>query len=422
MINYKIVKCYKLLFFLKNYKNNISFSIGIGFFVISLSLLIIFMTMIFEGTKTLFLNHLKKIVKENKLIKSKQEKIGKNNDRLIDTKIEIEKKEDVKNELNNSDMIKEKDEKNIGNIKLSEEVLVVKKTKIRSKVKHKTSITKRRGNKGIKINSINLNSMNGEEYLNSNKSRNPLKMIIKDKQNRNMVKLIKEEKKMNGKEIDQLSYFKAKDMDDRHFFLMLFSILIVKIELIHIIISPDDYTNRCLLFNIYLLSCYIDLLLNCLFYNDYAISQKYHCNGQLEFVTSLIMSLLSNIFTYILTYLISYLTNYPSTIDTILKEVKIVNIYNYITKKLRKVMITKFESLLIIEILLGSFMVYYLFIFNVINSKSIISFLLNYLYSQLESLLYALGISLIVSLLRKISLLYNTKRLYIISYYINEHF
>ena len=422
MINYKIVKCFQLLFFVKNYKNNISFYIGIVFFVISLSLLIIFIAMIFEATKTLFYNHLKKIVKENKLIKSKKEKIDINNGRFIDSKMEIEKKEDVKNELNNSDVIKEKDEKNIENIKLSEEVLVVKNNKIRNKVKHKTSITKRRGKRDIQINNINLNSMNCEEYSNSNKSRNPLSMFIKDKHKRNTVKLIKEEKKMNGKEINQLPYYKAKDVDDRHFFLMLYSILTVKIELIHIVISPDDYTNRCLLFNIYLLNCYIDLLLNCLFYNDYAISQKYHCNGHLEFITSLIMSLLSNIFTYILTYLISYLTNYPSIIDAILKEVKNIKTYNYITKQLRKVMITKFESLLIIEILLGLFMVYYLFIFNVINSKSINSFLLNYLYSQLESLLYALSLSLIVSLLRKISLLYNTKRLYIISSYINEHF
>ena len=66
-------------------------------------------------------------------------------------------------------------------------------------------------------------------------------------------------------------------------------------------------------------------------------------------------------------------------------------------------------------------MVYYITIFSIINSKSINSFLLNYLYSQLESLLMAFGISLIVAILRRISLSCQVKRLYLASLYFNEH-
>jgi hypothetical protein len=62
--------------------------------------------------------------------------------------------------------------------------------------------------------------------------------------------------------------------------------------------------------------------MNCLLYNDYAISQKYHKNGTLDFITSLIISLLSNIFTSILIYFINFLTNYPNFIEAIIKEIK----------------------------------------------------------------------------------------------------
>ena len=67
-------------------------------------------------------------------------------------------------------------------------------------------------------------------------------------------------------------------------------------------------------------------------------------------------------------------------------------------------------------------MAYYIFLFSTINSKSINSFLLNYLLSQLESLIYSFGISLMISILRKISLTFHIKRMYIISIYLNEQF
>ena len=54
---------------------------------------------------------------------------------------------------------------------------------------------------------------------------------------------------MNNKEMNELSYFKAKNIDKRNYFVILFSILCTKIELISNIIYPEDYSNRYLLFN-----------------------------------------------------------------------------------------------------------------------------------------------------------------------------
>ena len=142
----------------------------------------------------------------------------------------------------------------------------------------------------------------------------------------------------------------------------------------------------------------------------------------MEFITSLVISFLSNIFTCILFYIIEYLVNFTYIIDSIIKEVKNVKDYLSILIKLFKIMNIKLMFLLILEIVFGLFMVHYIFIFSSINSKSINSFLLNYLLSQLESLIYSFGLSLIISILRKISLIFHIKRLYIISIYLNEHF
>ena len=267
----------------------------------------------------------------------------------------------------------------------------------------------------INNNDVNpKNSNNIKKQINTNNINNNYNIRINENENKDI--------EINDKEKNELPYFKAYKIDNRNFFKILFSIFLTKIDLLENIFSPEEYSNRFLLFSVYLLSLYLDLLMNCLLYNDYAVSQKYHCNGNLEFITSFIISLLSNIFSFILSYFINYLGNFSDIIDMIIREIKRTKEYLLVIIKLFRIMKIKYYFLLILEIILGLFMVYYLFVFSAINSKSINSFLLNYLYSQIESLIYSVCISIIISLLRRISLLFQLKRLYIISMYINEHF
>jgi len=191
----------------------------------------------------------------------------------------------------------------------------------------------------------------------------------------NKIEEKKSNKIINSSELNNLSYFKAIKEDNRNFIKLYLSIFFNKIDLIQIIFFPEDYSNIFLLFNIYIIDLYIDLLMNGILYNDYAVSQKYHNNGTLGFMTSLIISLFSNIITNILIFFLKYLVDYHEIIDAIIKEIKRINIYFNIIMKLFKLITLKFIVLFIIEILLGLFMIYYLFIFGVITSKSINSFI-----------------------------------------------
>ena len=227
------------------------------------------------------------------------------------------------------------------------------------------------------------------------------------------------EKKTINNEFNNIVYFGEKN---REFYNIFLSVFYQKIEIIQFIFFPDDYTSRFMLFNLYTISLYIDLLMNCILYNDYAISQKYHNEGTLEFITSLVISLFSNILTSVLIYFIKYLMNYHNYIKVIIRDIKSISNYLMIILRLFKIIKYKFYCLLFLEILLGLFMVYYLFIFGVINSKSINSFLVNYVLSMINSLIYSIVVTFIVSLFRKFSFVLKTKRLYIISLYLDEHF
>jgi hypothetical protein len=408
MINYKIIKCYELLYNLNNYIHNTGFYLGAVFFVTSTILLVLFRVKGFYYMRYHFNSNLKNLIFEkNKILSNQQEK---------------QKENDLKHKKNlNRNKSKKKSTKSVRNQFKSKEINNKNSRKYKS-TKIVNEYNKDNFNTDKPLNNENSKDGAHEEELVIQNISNERK-ITKNVDNVDTVQVTEKEdnNEKDNKEMNELSYFEAKDLDKRNFFVILFSILFMKIDLIKNIIYPDDYSSRFLLFNIYLLSSYLDLLMNCLLYNDYAISQKYHCNGQLEFITSFIMSTLSNIFTFMITYVIEYLTNFSSIVEIIIEEIKNIKDYLTIIVRLYKIMRIKFICLFIIEIILGLFMVYYITIFSIVNSKSINSFLLNYLYSQLESLLMAFAISLLVTILRKISLSCKAKRLYLASLYFNEH-
>ena len=406
MFNFKIIKCFSLLYNIKNYKNNTGFYIGISFLVFSITLLILYKIKGFKSLRKVFYHKLKDLSKE----KEGGIEIG-NKKKLMPTKGKYKHKnrtpsfhqnKNDENNINENQKNHRKSKENtnyyidntIKSLKTNDNILNINKT----------------NKNDINVIMMNSNSINKEliSHIKFNISQN---ILVENKDNY-----------MSDKEKNELPYFKAILIDKRNFLKIFLSIFLSKIDLLENIFNPEEYSSRYLLFNIYLLSLNIDLLMNCLLYNDYAVSQKYHCNGNLQFITSFIISLLSNIFSFILLYFINYLANFSDIIEMIIKKIKSIKVYLSLLIKVLKRMEIKFYSLLVLEIILGLFMVYYLFVFSVIYSKSIYSFLLNYLYSQIESLFYSACVSIIISLLRRLSLLYNSKRLYIISIYINDHF
>ena len=74
-----------------------------------------------------------------------------------------------------------------------------------------------------------------------------------------------EDNDMTNKDLNELPYYKAKELDKRNFFKILFSIFFVKMDLIHNIFFPDEYSSRLIVFSIYLISLYLYGVINELF-------------------------------------------------------------------------------------------------------------------------------------------------------------
>ena len=399
--NYKIIKCFKLLLDLDNYVKNIGIYFGIFFFICSFIFFVIFKRKGYKSIRIIFHNNLKGIIK----VKEKEKENNKKESGKKLIKIQI-----AKNNYENSIPI--------GKNKMDSNNFIIspKSNKKKKNTKHPKIID-------IKYSSINKISNYNDTNINNNnnfKQNN----IEENGFSPHKMNKIKEElsDELNNNEINELSYYIARYKDKRNIFKIFLSMFWIKIELIKIIFNPEQYSSRYLLFNIYLLNAFINLLMNCILYNDYAISQKYHNNGTLEFITSFVISLFSNILTSIVFYCINILANYHIIIENIIKEIKNEDEYIHLISRLFKLIGFKTYILLIFETLFGLFMTYYLFIFCVLYSNTIKSFLLNSLLSQVNSIIYSFCLCLLISVLRKISLIFGVKRLYIISNYCNEHF
>ena len=162
--------------------------------------------------------------------------------------------------------------------------------------------------------------------------------------------------------------------------------------------------------------------MNALLYSDDVVSQKYHNNGSLDFITSITLSVSSNIISSVIIWLIKKLTNYHEFLQSIIKEIKNEKYFLFLFKRVYTSLKFKIITYFIISFLISIGITYYLFIFCIVYKKSQISLFINYIIGISESLILSFGISLIICIFRFSGLKYKIKNIYRTSVYLNNKF
>ena len=210
---------------------------------------------------------------------------------------------------------------------------------------------------------------------------------------------------------------KALELDKRNIFHIYYSLLVEKLEFINIFCTGNRF--KIILFIEYLLSLLINLFFNALLYSDEVISHKYHNNGSLDILVSLVLSILSNIVTAILCSCIKYSNGIDDKIDLIL-EIRYDRHYFRNIKKLYLFLKTKFICFCITQIIVEATCIYNIEIFCVKYHCSQMSLLLNFSYSFIESIITSFAVTFIIVFTRKIGLSCANKYFYNTSKYINN--
>ena len=384
-INYKIVTCYKYLFDLNNLKSNPLFLFSSSVFVI----LNIFTILHFTKTFSLLTNKIfnsMNLPKEHSTILHKNQKLKPSPIKKKKKKIENKDYERILKDSNiHSTRI------NDGNSSSFRELDIFKKKKLQKKRNENMYKTKK-----------------------SKKNKFLNRIINKDI-------IIKPKEKEEEKDYDEMYYFEASKDDERNLIHITFSNFISKIDLIEILFFPQPYNILFVTLSGYLFSLMIDFTLNSLLFSDDVLSAKYKSgNNTLNFALSELLSIISNIIGNILAYIILKMTNYSYAFELVEKEVKDNETILQIFNKYKKIIKIRLTFYFIVQFICMCLFVYYLTIFCALYKYSMFALFKNYFLGLLTSLFYTLIISIFISLLRYLSLKCGSKKVFMMSKYLNE--
>ena len=367
-------------------------------------------------------------------------------------KIKIDsKKEKIENINNNNNLNKKKRKSNkpFSEIVIKEinsnifNIFHVKKGKKKKKrIKHRkckkkfTYNSKRNKNKfSSYINKEDIDSnefiysktaIKYEPYINNNTIS---KTIIND----NLEKYLKidfnydhliniNDEEIEGNEMNDIPFRQALRIDKRSLFQIFISVITKEIELLNLYFYRNQYSHFSLTISIYLFESLFDLTMNFLLYSDDVVSEKYNNNGELSTITSLTLSIISNIVSSLIIFIISKLANYVEIIEAIIKNVQYEKIYLMNIQRLLLYIKVRIGIFFCFELILTLLMTYYLFIFCTVFHQSQGSIMTNYFIGIGISLATSIGLSIIISLIRFLSIKFQSNKLFNISKYLYEHF
>ena len=414
-LNYKIFKCYHLLLSIDNLITNPAFYIILIIFIITLFFSLKY---IFTGFTKLKKIKEKEFPTESKLTKLAMQYLNKiKNDDNVEfpshpPKQVREEEEEEKEDLDN----KKKKRKTF------------KKSKKRISVAENELISF----SFLKSDFVKRSTKNSINFVQSNKSKNKKRHTVKKNFSYKTLNFLKieEEAIKNGKKkrgnisddkdsLNKSPYTKAIKEDKRDIYQIFKSFIFEKIDLLNLIKAEETFKE--ILINQYILTLLLDFFFNTLLYSDEVVSHKYHNNGKLDYIVTLIISLISNIITAIITYYLEYSDLLDERLEQIL-EIKIKDGYLYAFNKFVKNIKIKLFFFIIIEIIIIFCSFYYVVIFSIIYSQSRVSLLINFITSLFEGLLKNIIIIVLIVITRKIGINFRNKYIFNTSKYIDDNF
>ena len=447
--NIEVIKCYNLVFDLEILSKNTGFYCMIILNILQIIFLCIFMIKKLKPIHNFLSKNLEN-KKENVYPPKKRNSINyKSDDKIIGTNLE-HKIKNKKNKINKQ----KKDKSNLESFSQGQ-FIISKSNIIDNNMAHQynpESIVKslninndRKKQKNIFVNDEQENEYpknNKEEMISNYKNSNEILIKIKvknkkrTKKRKNKKSIINnletinekvEEKNQNEKnkniinlskmdyELDDMDYEEALIYDNRSYLKMYWSSLIDSQIILNTFFSDNNLNLFIIKLSFFIFSFEISFFLNTLFYTDEYISDAYHNNGVLDFVSGLPKSIYSFIATLLLTNLLKILSNSRSELLKIIREKsKDKEYFNLINAKLKKVKI-KLIIYFILIFVLGLFFLYYVSSFCAVYRYSQKYWLYGCLESFAMDFATAFVTSLFVSFFKYIAIKKKIKCLFTLS-------
>ena len=224
----------------------------------------------------------------------------------------------------------------------------------------------------------------------------------------------------NKDNLDGAVYSKVQKEDNRNLCRFFLDILISKIDLISLFIGLGEYDIFLVSLSIFFFSLSTDFFMNAILFADEAISECYHNEGSLSFLSTFILSYSSNILSFIVVYIVTKLTYFSTPLELMANEI-IGHKYFY-TKYNRVMFVIKTKLYIYFIVLLIFIPGYYYFLcaFCAVYHTSQWNWFWDSFISFGLSMLNSFITTLVITGIRYFGLWLNSEKVYNISLYLNR--
>ena len=373
--NFRVIKCFKLLFSLEGMKSNY----GSYIMTVLLGIFITFIIIHLIKGVTKIINII------NNIIKSKE--INENNNNIEDNKFKSDKKKETKN---NTNTMNSKIDKNI-------------KIEILSPPIKRISIKK--GTKKRNKNKINLKqlTLSTEDEVNKENLKIKEIIIMEEKNMEDENQIVRMNEDLTEVEINDLDYEKALIIDKRTFCQIYFSLLKRGHLILFTFIINDDYNLYQIKILLFIVSFSLFFTINASFFSDNIMDKIYDDNNVFNFVFQLPQIIYSSLISNIIEIILKKLSISEEQILDMKKEKDIEKSRkkaNNIKNRLK----IKLIIFLVISSLFMLFFWYFISCFCSVYKNTQVILIENTLISFVVSMIYPFGFKLIPVILRVSSL------------------
>ena len=160
--------------------------------------------------------------------------------------------------------------------------------------------------------------------------------------------------------------------------------------------------------------------MNSFLFTDDIVSDNYHNNGKMNFVTTLMLSVLSNLIGKIISFIFVKLAKFAIYFDAIEQEVKNEKDFVNVCRKVIPLVRVKLFFFFVLEYIVFACFFYYVTIFCIVYRNNQIKWISDCITRICVSIILSFVICVIGSMIKVIGIKNQSKVLYNISIYINE--
>ena len=428
--NFRVLKCYKLVFSKKGQKNNIGSYIMSVFCLIIIILLLIYIikenakikkfiqkilkrkleTSQKKGENESKLNNSLKIFGKDKIVdnfNSKEDKETKKNRSKKFKKEKKEKKNKKKKRSKNKDDFPPKRKQ----LQLSSKNLFDKKSKANDSIKTSKIMIDSKKERIKTINIINIKNVENKEKDN--------KEIIKIK---NMEEYLKDNKmkNINDQQMNDLEYEIALIIDKRTYFQYYFSLIKKKHLLLFAFCPNHDYNSRAIKISLLILSFSLYFTVNGFFFSDETMNKINKDYGKYDILFQIPQIMYSTLISAVINMILRQLSLSEKQILIIKNENNYINAKKK-SKSIRKCLKIKLGIFFTLSLILMLFFWYFISCFCAVYKNTQKILIIDTLISFIISMIYPFGLNLLPGFFRIPSLRTkdkDKKYLYILSGYV----